>query len=303
MPVRWIPNFSVSALHTAYAVSNFPTQITDSSLIEAIGPYAKDLNRWRLDSSPVVSEWFWNTLIASAAEIDSNFDLIATVLQKLGCFADHATLTKLAGFITDIEAAFKQKFPKFLEQVALRVRPLQEHWLGFSGGLIAHIGRLTDRELIPEEARIFPVQPILGGYGAAHLQSNMVRIEAMLTNPLAEIPEVVRLVWLVVQLQLELPRFSESLGLRTIQKIAPLAMLPPTLAAAQVLEIAQCTNDVIALAIEHWYVAIPSGRSIQDDIVPALTDWWETYLVNKPTWSVALQALDKILAFDNEASR
>jgi hypothetical protein len=71
-------------------------------------------------------------------------------------------------------------------------------------------------------------------------------------------------------------------------------MLPATLAAAQVLELSQCTNEIATLAIEHWNIHIPVERSISEEIVPILMDWWETYLQTKPSWPIALQALEKM---------
>ncbi len=295
MHVRWTPNFSVSALHAAHAVCTFRTQVTDSRIAETFENFAGFLQQWCVDSGHIEPSRFWHILISTALDIESNYELLEATLRKCGAFADSTTVTALAGMVTDIEAAFKQMFPKYLEQIQFRTRPLQEQWLGYSGGLIAHIGRLTEKELLVDEAKVVAVQPVLGGFGVAHIQNNMVRVEAMLTNPLAELPEIVRLVWLLSQLQLELPRFSDLLGTKVLEKVAPLAMLPPALASAQVVELSHCTNEVAAMAIEHWHVPTPAGLSLQDDVVPALMDWWETYLQTRPTWHIAMQALAKML--------
>jgi hypothetical protein len=126
----------------------------------------------------------------------------------------------------------------------------------------------------------------------------MVRIEAMLTNPMVEIPEVVRLGWLASQVQLELPRFSELLGATQLYKVAPFAMLPPVLAAAQVVELSACTEENVALAIGNWHIPVPQGWDLQERLVPTLLDWWETYLTTRPEWHIAMQALGKMLAAD-----
>ena len=55
------------------------------------------------------------------------------------------------------------------------------------------------------------VQPVLGGAGAAHWLYNSVHIEAVLANPVAELPEVVRLGWLLAQLNFDLPMFVGDL--------------------------------------------------------------------------------------------
>jgi hypothetical protein len=102
-------------------------------------------------------------LIGHASIIDSNLDLAQAVVRKSALrLTNETAVTQLAGFVTDIEAAYNQLFPKFMEQVPLRARPLQEHWLGHGSGLIAHLGRLTQKSLIAEQARIVLLQPVLG---------------------------------------------------------------------------------------------------------------------------------------------
>jgi hypothetical protein len=295
MRLRWTPSFSVSALHAAEAMVAFREQVTDHNVIEALSRFSTSLHQWSTNAGFVDVSRFWPTLIATAAEIESNHDLVETTLRKCGRSTDLPTITFLAGTVTDIEAAYKQLFPKFDEQIGFRMRPLQDQWLGYGSGLLAHVGRLTEKRLLVHEARVIAVQPVLGGYGYAHLQTNMARIEAVLTNPMGELPEVVRLAWLVSQLNLEVPVFSETLGPQNLQRVAPLAMLPPILAAAQVVELSRCSSEVAALAIEHWHIPVPPEADIQAHIAPTLMDWWETYLQTRPEWHIAMQALSKML--------
>ena len=216
----------------------------------------------------------------------------AVVRKSALRLTNETAVTQLAGFVTDIEAAYNQLFPKFLEQVPLRARPLQEHWLGHGSGLIAHLGRLTQKSLIAEEARIVLLQPVLGGAGTAHIDQNMIRIEAVLTNPMVELPEVVRLAWLLSQLNLDLPMHADFAGASKIGRLAPLAMLPAILAAAEVMELSKCDES---LAIEHWHIPVPRDREIHTEVVPLMMDWWETYLQTRPDWNMAMQAFANML--------
>ena len=68
---------------------------------------------------------------------------------------------------------------------------------------MAAIGRLTERELVVERADVILVHPVLGGGGWAYPPYNAVCFEAVLANPIAELPEVVRLGWLLAQLNLD----------------------------------------------------------------------------------------------------
>jgi hypothetical protein len=296
MHLNWKPNLSASALHSAEACSKFPDRVTDPQVASNVGPYGKRLGEWIARMSFPDVERFWDDLIAMGSQIDSNSELAISVLRKrAGTSVAEAHSASLAGLITDIEAAFLQMFPKYMEQSALRIRPLQDQWLGYGQGLLAHLKRLTEKDLFVDECQVVGIQPILGGYGKAHLDQNLVRIEAILTNPMSELPEVVRLAWLVSQLNLDLPGFNEHLGFGVARRLAPLAMLPPALAAAEVLELAKCDEATASLAIEQWQIAVPGSVDLESELAPSLMDWWETYLQTRPEWSTALRALAKML--------
>ncbi len=296
MQIQWLFNASPSALHAAEACYRFPSRVVDPTVSQGMGEYADRLGRWIDGIAASESDRFWKELIATGAAIDSNHELAALVLRKrIGGLVPATNVNQLSGLITDVEAAFKLLFPKYLEQTPLRLRPLQDHWLGFGSGLMAHIGRVTEKALMVSECRAIALQPILGGDGVSHIDQNLVRIEAVLTNPMAELPEVVRLAWLISQLQLDLPRFSDLLGPGLAGKLGPIAMLPPTLAAAEVLELSRCDEATVELAIENWQIAVPKGMDPHSQLIPTMMDWWETYLQTRPPWELALRALAKML--------
>lgn len=296
MHLTWTPNASTSALHAAQSICAFGDKLADARIAESIGKYALGLGQWIETAAPFDTARFWSLLVGHSAMIDSNTELAQAVVRKAAIrVADKTAISQLAGFISDIEAAYNQLFPKFHEQLPLRARPLQEHWLGFGPGLLAHLGRLTQKDLLVSEARVVLLQPILGGAGVAHLDQNLVRIEAVLTNPLVELPEVVRLAWLLSQLHLDLPFHSETIGANLLARLAPLAMLPPILAAAEVMELSKCDESVAELAIEQWHIPVPRDKGIHTEIVPVMMDWWETYLQTRPDWQTAMQAFAKML--------
>jgi len=297
MQLNWTPNASASALNAAHAICMYGDKIVDARVADAIGKYALGLGQWIETVAPFDTARFWSLLVGHSAMIDSNTDLAEIVARKFAIkIGDKVAVTRLAGYISDIEAAYNQLFPKLLEQLPLRARPLQEQWLGFGPGLLAHLGRLTQKNLLVAEARVVLLQPVLGGDGVAHVDQNLVHIEAVLTNPMVELPEVVRLAWLLSQLHLDLPLHSEAIGSGVLARIAPLAMLPPILAAAEVIELSKCNESVAELAIEHWHIPVPKDRDVHTDIVPIMMDWWETYLQTRPGWQTALQAFAKMLA-------
>ncbi len=295
MQLRWIPNATANGLHIADCAVRFPDQFAEASTLEAFRDdavaLASEVNR--LDTYQ--ASRFWPTLIANIAEQKSIQESVEQTLRRLTGSDCRDLLPVMVGKVIDLAAMFRRRYPRFDDQIAFRCRPLQEQWSGYGNGLFQQIKRMTTDDIVPEEARVIPLQPVLNGYGYAHMDSNLVWLEAVLTNPLSELPEVVRLAWVLSQINLELPRYSDAVGMGTLKRIAPLAMLPPVLAAAQVVELSRCTNEIAALAIEHWHIPIPTETSVLDELVPTLMDWWETYLVSRPPWHIGIQALAKMI--------
>jgi hypothetical protein len=289
--VIWSTSFSASAIHSAYTLFNDGESA--HSKLEGLFPAAQHLRTLIVDWLDVQAHFGWQLLIGMASSIASNRSLAEQWLRRVrqsGTSFD-ACAAQLSGAIGDVEAATALIFPNMLEQLELRSRPIQDQWLGYGHGLMAHLRRLTEPNWLVEQADGVFLQPVQGGAGYSINSLNRFAVEAVLTNPLPEIPEVVRVAWLVGQLQSDLPAYSEALGPLRAQPIAALATLVATLAAAEVLELSRCDEATIQLAIEHWQIAIPTV----EDVSMALVPWWETYLQTKPTWTIALKALDKML--------
>jgi hypothetical protein len=300
MQLTWIKSASSSALHAAEVCHRFPQRVTDPDVLKRLGPFASRLGEWLEWTDPFLVSQRWSDLIGLGASIPSNAVLATEVLSRspvdlVPVPIDGVQVQRLSGLITDVEAAFELLFPRYAEQADLRMRPLQDQWLGYGNGLLAHLGRLTEKRLLPKQCRAVVLQPIEGGGGRSHPSQSLACIEAVLTNPLAELPEVVRLCWMLSQLELDSVDNETRWGTGISQYLFPLAMLVPTLAAAEVLEIGRCNEATTELAIEHWHVAVPKSMDVHSELVPALMDWWETYLQTRPTWGVAMKVLAKRL--------
>ena len=297
--LTWKPSFSASALHAAQAIAA-KQSLTDPALIASLTPSARALDTIMVEWLGTASARGWRLLVGLASGIESNHALSEKWIRRLrvGGAGETSLIARLAGAISDVEAATTLAYPKLLEQLLLRGRPLQEQWIGYGRGLMAHVRRLTEDTWLVPEAEAILVHPVLGGAGYPYPTLDRFSIEAVLTNPLAELPEVVRVAWLVCQLQADLPAFVEELSPGRAEPIVALASLVATIAAAEVLELSRCDEATIQLAIEHWQIAIPA----LDDIASLLIPWWETYLQTRPPWSIALRALDKMLIGQNLAS-
>ena len=181
--------------------------------------------------------------------------------------------------------------PQMAQQLPVRVGPLREQWESRGPGLLHSIRNLTDENLLLDQARVILVQPVLGGFGAAHPEYNLIRIEAVLAHPVPELPEPIRMAWLLAQLRLDQARFRDDLHLSDSHRIGSLALIPVALFAAEQVEWANLNPATVALACQTW---LPAGWCTPEE-ANTLWTWWETYLDHRPSWSVGMQALNHLL--------
>ncbi len=283
---RWIASAAASALHAAECQLNGPappgTRLTDALAEETAG-LARALAALRVEPAR-----FFAHAIPQSLRFDVPRQLAEVTLAKLIGPAEAESTAGLARPLNALFAAFLRAQPEAVEELELRSGPLRGQWEARGPGLLATLMRLTEADLVVESADVILVQPVLGGGGAAHPLYNAVHFEALLANPLAELPEIVRLGWLWGQLHLDLPKYEDAVGRARMHLIGPLALVPPVLAAAQEVELARCDPTTIALALEAWHAPAVS--------VDVLLDWWATYQASSPAWSVALAALDRLLS-------
>jgi hypothetical protein len=267
--------------------------LVDPQLTAAVSEPARALQT-EIQAASLPEARFWRSLNAFAYQLDNNGELAAMALRKsVGTTARHEPLAvKIAAHIATLENAVRNALPGLVDELALRARPLRELWEACGPGLLRAIGQLTDERLIVDSADVVLVYPALGGGGAAHLINNSVRIEAVLTNNIPQLPETVRLAWLVAQLNQDVPMFGERLHSDRLPLVAGLAMLPAVLAAGSELELCRCDPAAVALAISAWHPELPSAESTAD----VVNLWWQTYQLSRTPWSTALAALDQMLA-------
>lgn len=283
-------SLSTSALHAAKAILD-GRPLADARLADALAPAAVDLQR-QIDAAGLPSEALWRQLIPLSANLESNRQLAEVALTKVvgRTTRSEAHTAGLAQAITQLEASMRTALPRLDEELPLRIGPLREQWEARGPGLLYGVQRLTEPGVLPESADIVLVHPAVGGAGDAFHKNNLVTLEGVLTNPHAELPETVRLAWLIAQLNADLPKFGENIHAQRLPAVAAFALLPPILQAAEDVELVHPSPMLLTKAIEAWNLPVPA------DIDPAtlLTDWWTTYLDSRPAWGVALTALDQM---------
>jgi hypothetical protein len=285
--LRWLASTAASGLHAAAAMLEGAT-LADPKLSAALAEQVRGL-RGDLQELAAEPDLVFEHLIPLSARFDSPMQLAEVTVAKLfGWQKPPAAAAILARRLVALNTAFQAAFPRALAELELRAAPLGGQWEARGPGLIATVARLTEADLVVNSADVILVQPALGGAGAAHWLYNSVRIEAVLANPIAELPEVVRLGWLLAQLNLDLPKFQGNLPRDRLAQLGPLAMLPPVLAAAEEVELTRNNIETLTVALSAWQAPAVDPNK--------LAQWWETYQTARPAWTVALGALDRMLA-------
>lgn len=282
---RWKASLSASALYAADAILRGRAAAGDP-LVEPLRESAHALGR-EIGAAGLPEARFWQHLLPLAAGIESNRQLAETALAKtLGVHPRAQALAgPLAGRIADCERAALQAAPDLVDALAARAQPLHAEWNARGDALLATVARLTDARLVPPGAEVVAVWPATGGPGTACLDYNLVLLEAPEAEAVPAMAPAVRVVWLLAQLNQDLPVFSEGLPRGRLALLAAAATLPPTLAAAEEMGLHRCDHATIeaALGTVPWPVASKT-----------LLSWWDTYLSGRPPWHVALAALDRM---------
>ncbi len=262
----------------------------DSALGEALdGPVAALLGEIAVGGLPV------DEMIAQfaslSADFENNRELVTRALARLWIDTSEETVGRVAGGIADVEAALMRMAPEIVEELAVRGLPLRQQWEARGPGMLVTIARLTDAAVVPEAAEIVVVAPYAGGHGLAHPAQNRVTFEAVLVNPHAELPETVRMAWLVAQLNADLPRFADVLPGARGAAAFRVAMLAPALAAGEAVELTRCDEAMLDAAIDAWRLrdALPA------DAASRVWAWWSAWVEGKSNWPVAVAALAGLL--------
>ena len=288
--LSWRPNPLVSCLHAAEAVSrNLP--LADARLAAAMEGPAQRLAA-DIRAAHLPEHRFWRQLIGLAGNNANRRQLVeAAVIRTIGRGPGFEQMvTNLAAAVMEVDSAQRIALPNLAHELPLRERPLREQWEARGPGLLHQLSLITEEDILLERCEVLLVHPALGGGGEAHLANNSVRFEAVLANPVAELPEIVRLAWLIAQLKLDLPAFSETIHADRLPHVASYAMLPAVLKAAEAVELARFTPQTMRHAVIAWRLPEPRGV----DGAALAFEWWQTYQDTRPPVPVALAALDQM---------
>lgn len=292
MKLRWKVSLTATSLHTALCCVG-GLRLVETSLAQILQGSVDDLRR-ALDAASLDGPSTLETLLGLSADYENKRQLTQVALTRLrGATAVvESTVNEIAAAIGSLERGVLQAHPDLVEELALRARPLQEQWNARGPGLMHEMARLTDSLMVPEAAEVVLVDPCVGGHGWAHLRLNRVTMEALLANPYEELPEAVRLAWLLGQLNCDLPRFAEVVPGTRLPLLAQLAVLPAALTAGEQVGWSTCTAGTVRKALECWHCDIESPSELSE----RLFRWWETFRAGSTRWDVAWRALAELIS-------
>ena len=247
-----------------------------------------------------VAEWPVDEVLAQlvplSSDYENNRELVTRALVRLQIAAPEEAVGRVAGAIADVEAALRRASPEIVEELALRGGPIREQWEARGPGMLVNLARLTDPAVVPEAAEIVLAGPYAGGHGWAHAAQNRVTLEAVLVNPHSELPEAVRVAWLVAQLNSDLPLFADVIPPGRGPAAFALAMLAPALAAGEAVELTRCDEEMLGMAIEFWRVRYSGmGPELPADAAARVWQWWNAWLDHSKKWGVAVAALEGLM--------
>lgn len=289
MELQWTPSPHVSAIHTAWCVAYFPQCAARlnpgwSATAAALDELAEDFKTTRGK--------YWEQMLSLAATADGSRELAERLCARLG--QTTGTLpSRLAATLNQCRRQFESSFPKFASDIPLRAGPIRQLWEAHGVGLLRMLARQTGGNVLVEQATVLLVQPVLGGFGYAHLSANRIHWEAMLTHVDPQLPETLRIAWLLSQLDLDRPIYSDKINAHRLRSVAGLAMLPAILEAGQELELCRYSPESLAAALRLWHCDTLQLNAANTMVV--VSAWWQTYQASRPAWPIALTGLDQML--------
>ncbi|QDS92929.1 hypothetical protein FF011L_16840 [Roseimaritima multifibrata] len=288
--IKWTHSAPGSVLYAAGAVAlNRPISDPEVDAL-LIGPVT-DINS-QIGSTDLELTTFWEALIAAGFEDSDDPKRCEQALAAAGCspLALDTLARAVAGKLTEIRLAYNERFPKLAEQLPLRGRPLQTAWDERGRGMLVQIGQQTHADLLPKKVEIRLVQPVSGGGGYVDFQHQAIWVEAMLTNVDPQVPELLRIAWLVARLGIGQGGANRMVEATHLPVVAALGLIPIVLQAGQNLDLVPPGELPIQRTLDLWQQGAAPATTL------VLQDWWRQVNSGSTPFPVALKALDRMLA-------
>lgn len=168
-----------------------------------------------------------------------------------------------------------------VQELKLRTGPLRDLWGARGPGLMRGIVRLTGLENHSKAIAVQMVPPLVGGHGIVVPGAGAITFEAVLANPIPELPETVRLACLLAQASYPAPT-----------PWLAAALLPAVLSAGSDVELCGDDLQTVAAALDAWHVQSPRSLAAEQPLsAEQLASWWQRFRESSLSWEQAIQEL------------
>lgn len=286
--LRWTVNARAGCFHAADAVAR-RLPLADPSALEALAaPVAavEDI----LTPAGIAADAFWRSVIPLSVEIEDPRPLVDEVLRREAPSGHEAIADPLSEALGAVESAARTVWPQMEAELQLRQRPLREQWEARGPGFLRRLSQLAESAAVPSEAGVALVPPCLGGGGVAHPEFGLVRLEAVLANAWMELPEALRLGWLLAQLG----KADAAIPPARRRMVIALATLPAALEAGEYVEWTRADRRTLEAALAAWRPPLPDGAA-PTEIAEVLDTWRRRCLDESLLWPRAVADLDASL--------
>jgi hypothetical protein len=293
LSLRWMVAPRASCYHAGDAVRR-GLPLVDVNVADAlaapVGRLDALLAEWRLS----VDE-FWEVAPALAIGSQTPVALVEEFLRmgERGPEVANSAAEALASRAADLERAVFDLYPRLNEELVLRERPIREQWESRGPGMLQRMMQLAGGGFSLPAAEVALVQPCLGGGGETHLQFQLVRLEAVLTNSQPALPEPVRLGWLLFRLAVEREDLASGRATSARRRLISLAAVPLALEAAEHVEWSTCDAAALEIALDAWRLSCGAERS---EIAKTLLGWFSETRRHALSWRQGLEDVSNRIA-------
>ncbi len=288
--VRWTASLMATAIYAAEAVSR-GLPLLDSPLDRTFLDAARSLRLWIGERSSHAA-FVWNHLGGLSADIADPYALAGEVATRMEPAAPTATqIAELGEMLATLKHATRVAFPELVQELAVRVGPLRQQWEARGPGMMRELLRLTHASISPAQVEVLLVAPLLSGGGRALFDYARCFFETVLVHPHPDLPEPVRLAWLIGQLGMDTPEQRDVVPAGRFPLVCQLALVPPVLLAAESVEWTVYRPDLIRQALATWHVPTLPNRPAHEWLI----HWWEHVRQDRLPWNQALRELDEWL--------
>jgi hypothetical protein len=289
MKLIWKPSLRASALNLARQ-SILQPELSSLCTSDSFRQLAEDFHECArlIDIHDARTAWY--DLIASSEAFARPDDHIRHWTSRIPKENAGSELRVSASQLQKLETEFREAVPQAESQMSFRLGPITQQWDGYGSALMAHLKRLVGLPIPRHNVDVLSLYPVINGDGFASLLEKKAVIEAVFVNPNPELPEVLRVTWLIAQI-INAKAPTNAIEAKRHRDVSALALLPPVLAVGEVVELTRCDESTLQLAIDQFSPARPEAP----DLSSILLHWWETFLQTKPEWPIGLRALERAL--------